>query len=158
MRIRAARAADAEEGSTLLRRSIEDLCRADHGDDPARIAAWTANKTAAMWLAWLDQADIRLFVAVDERRILGVGMIRTDGHIMLNYVLPEARFQGVSKAMIARLEAEAMKLGSECCTLETSETARRFYQGVGYAPAPDGGAAMRKPLGPLDSAQEGDGG
>ena len=158
MRIRAARAADAEEGSTLLRRSIEDLCRADHGDDPARIAAWTANKTAAMWLAWLDQADVRLFVAVEAGRMLAVGMIRTDGHIMLNYVLPEARFQGVSKAMIARLEAEATKLGSECCTLETSETARRFYLGAGYAPAPDGGAAMRKPLGPLDSAQEGDGG
>ena len=148
MEIRAAAASDAEAGSALLRRSITQLCHADHAGDPARIAAWTANKTAAMWLAWLDQPDIRFFVAVAAGRLTGVAMIRTDGHILLNYVLPEARFRGVSKALMARLEAEAVALGLECCTLETSETARRFYRDLGYAAAAD--ATMRKSLRPTE--------
>jgi GNAT superfamily N-acetyltransferase len=50
----------------------------------------------------------------------------------LNYVSPDARFRGVSKALMRGLEARALELGVEACTLESTGTARRFYLSMGY--------------------------
>jgi GNAT superfamily N-acetyltransferase len=54
------------------------------------------------------------------------------GKITLNYVSPEARFRGVSKALVLQLEAQARALGLSECTVETTQTALRFYQSLGY--------------------------
>ena len=54
------------------------------------------------------------------------------GEITLNYVSPDARFRGVSKALLAALEARARELGNDVCTLASTETARRFYLAAGY--------------------------
>ncbi len=45
---------------------------------------------------------------------------------------PEARFRGVSRALLAALEARARERGHEGCTLLSTETARRFYLANGY--------------------------
>jgi hypothetical protein len=45
MHIRDAVADDAPAACQVLRRSIVELCAADHGDDPAILAQWLANKT-----------------------------------------------------------------------------------------------------------------
>jgi hypothetical protein len=47
-------------------------------------------------------------------------------------VSPDARFAGVSKALLNRLEAKALELGNTTCTLTSTETARRFYLSAGY--------------------------
>ena len=49
-RVRAARLEDAEAAAHLLRRSIAELCQADHQDDPERLAGWLANKRPAVFL------------------------------------------------------------------------------------------------------------
>ena len=100
MEIRKATHSDAEEGSLVLRRSIEELCHADHGGDPAIIAGWISNKTPAMWRTWVDQDAAELYVATEAGLILGVGMMNAKGEIMLNYVSPDARLRGVSKALL----------------------------------------------------------
>jgi len=79
---------------------------------------------------WIDQ--IHVFLATDGSTILGVGAIKGSGEIMLNYVSPDARFRGVSKALMARLEAQASKVGIDLITVLSSETARRFYLAAGY--------------------------
>ena len=56
------------------------------------------------------------------------------GMITLNYVSPDARFQGVSKALLAALERTAAELGLKQCRLESTKTARRFYEAAGYRP------------------------
>lgn len=132
MEIRAGLDADADQASLVLRRSIEELCHADHGGDPAIIAGWVSNKTPAMWRAWVDQETISLYVAVDGDRILGVGMMDAKGGVMLNYVSPDDRFRGVSKALLGHMEAETCRLGVTKCILESSRTARAFYQAAGY--------------------------
>jgi GNAT superfamily N-acetyltransferase len=58
--------------------------------------------------------------------------MRDSGQITLNYVSPDARFRGVSKALMLRLEARARTLGLTECALETTQTALRFYQSLGY--------------------------
>jgi N-acetylglutamate synthase-like GNAT family acetyltransferase len=64
--------------------------------------------------------------------ILGVAAMNNSGKITLNYVSPDARFREVSTALMQRLEARARALGLRECVLETTQTALRFYQGLGY--------------------------
>ena len=63
---------------------------------------------------------------------MGVAAMNEAGKITLNYVLPEAQFRGVSKALVQQLEAHACALGLSECVLETTQTARRFYESLGY--------------------------
>jgi GNAT superfamily N-acetyltransferase len=149
MEIRTATHLDAEEGSLVLRRSIEELCHQDHGGDPAIIAGWIGNKTAAMWRAWVDQEATELYVATEAGRVLAVGMMDTKGEIMLNYVSPDARLRGISKALLGHMEGEARRLGVNECSLHSTKTARRFYQSAGYRCREDGsgdGDSMIKSL------------
>ena len=73
----------------VLRRSIQDLCRADHGDDPAVLAAWLGNKTPAQVAGWIAAPEGCLLVAEVGGMVCGVGSIGGDGRIGLNYVAPE---------------------------------------------------------------------
>ena len=116
----------------MLRRSIVELCSADHGDDPAILTRWLANKTPEIVASWIARPDNSVLVAVEENRILAVGSVTDAGAIDLNYVSPDARFRGISRAMIGALEARATARGNTRCTLVSTETARAFYRACGY--------------------------
>jgi GNAT superfamily N-acetyltransferase len=133
MEIRRATADDAEAACQVLRRSIAELCAADHRGDAGTLAAWLANKTPENLRRWT--ANQRLFVAAEDGAILGVAALSLAGEVTLNYVSPDARFRGVSKALVARLEEEAAALGLATLTLSSTATARRFYAAAGYAEA-----------------------
>ncbi len=55
-------------------------------------------------------------------------MVTDEGEILLNYVSPDARFRGVSRAMLAALESPAAERGARRRRLESTETAHRFYR------------------------------
>jgi hypothetical protein len=86
MDIRRARLSDAEAACAVHRRSIIELCVADHGDDPAVLAAWLASKTTENVRAWIARPDNNLFVAEEGSAILAVGCVTDAGEISLNYV------------------------------------------------------------------------
>lgn len=132
MKIRDALPEDATGACTVLRRSIEELCATDHRNDPDVVARWVANKTPENFRAWLTRSGYSVFVASDSRGILAVGSVTDAGEIELNYVSPDARFRGVSKAMLQALEIRAAERGNRQCTLTSTETARRFYLSNGY--------------------------
>ena len=133
MEIRDAVAEDAPAACQVMRRSIVELCVADHHNDPAILARWLSNKTPEIFLSWLAQPANSLLVAVEGGSILAVGAVIDAGEINLNYVSPDARFRGVSRAMLGALEDRAVERGNIRCTLASTETARRFYQAAGYA-------------------------
>ena len=152
--VRPARRDDAAAAARVMRASIRRLCSADHGDDARRIAAWCANKTAAEFRRWLDDAATRVFVAELDGRIAAVGAVSTRGEVLLNYVDPRARFRGVSAGLLERLEAELASLGHAEARLDSTATAHRFYLERGWRDAgarvsSRGGAGqpMRKPIG-----------
>ncbi len=116
----------------MLRRSIIELCEADHGNDPQFLSRWLANKTPENVAAWIADAGNFVYVAVDGGRIAGVAAMTRAGLVTLNYVSPDARFRGVSKALLAELERKAAELGLAQCSLESTKTARRFYEAAGY--------------------------
>jgi GNAT superfamily N-acetyltransferase len=139
VKIRKATSEDAGPASLVARRSIVELCVRDHENDPAILQSWLANKTPEKFREWAAAADDFCCVAEgDGGAILGVAYLARSGEIKLNYVSPEARFRGVSSALIAAIEAEAMRWGLIRITLKSTATAHRFYQERGYK---DEGAA-----------------
>lgn len=131
MDTRRARIDDAAEACFIIRRSISELCYLDHGGDEKLLAKWLSNKTIENVRKWILQCHF--FVVEEAGKILGVGAMDASGKMTLNYVLPDARFRGVSKALVLCMEYQARTLGIEECSLDTTQTALRFYQGLGYA-------------------------
>lgn len=130
--VRRAEPDDIAAMSRVLTASIVELCAADHGNDPAAIAAWTRNKTPEGVAAMLDNPNLLMFVAEEAGVIGAVGAVTRTGEIALNYVAPDMRFLGLSKALLARLETELSALGFAEGQLEATMTARRFYERAGW--------------------------
>ena len=129
---REARDSDAPKMARVLRDSIRQLCVEDHGGGERPLQEWLANKTDESVRLWLKNPANVLLVAEADSEIAAVGGLQKDGHVILNYVAPGFRFQGISKGMMAELERRALQLGIDALTLESTVTARRFYLALGY--------------------------
>jgi N-acetylglutamate synthase-like GNAT family acetyltransferase len=123
---------DAAATCAVIRRSIVELCHLDHGGDDAFLARWLANKTVENVERWITQRR-HFLVAEEDGTILGAAAMLESGKIILNYVSPDARFRGVSKALMQGLEDRASADGIAECCVESSQTALAFYQALGYA-------------------------
>ena len=55
MEIRDAVAEDAHAACRVLRRSIAELCHADHRNDPAILSRWLGNKTPEFFMSWISR-------------------------------------------------------------------------------------------------------
>jgi GNAT superfamily N-acetyltransferase len=132
MEIRDARVEDAEAACLVMRRSIAELCEADHKNDGTILERWLGNKTPEIFASWISQSGNSLLVAVQDNNILAVGSVTDTGEITLNYVSPDVRFRGISRALLQALEARARERGNTRCTLTSTETALRFYRSNGY--------------------------
>ena len=122
--------------SAVLMASIAELCSLDHGNDPAAIATWTANKTPDGVSAMLRNPQAELFVAEHDGAIAAVGCILGGREVGLNYVHPSHRFAGVSRALLAAMETVMQARGTTHAILESTATAHRFYLAQGWV---DGG-------------------
>ena len=63
MDIRDANPSDAAAACEVLRRSISELCVADHGNDPTFLQRWLSNKTPAIVTSWIQQSDNSLLAS-----------------------------------------------------------------------------------------------
>ena len=141
--VRDAVAEDASAVCDVLKRSILELCVADHRNDPAILARWLRNKTPENVLAEIMLPGNHMLLAVNGAAVLGVGLVSDAGEIGLNYVAPEARFRGISREIMHALETRARERGNTRCTLTSTETARHFYLSGGYTQ--EGEALLRFP-------------
>ena len=132
MFIRQALITDAEHISLVLHKSIRELCVLDHGQDPLTIDQWLDNKKPENVRSWIEAPSQRILVAENEGGIIGVGGVSHAGKITLNYVSPNARFQGVSKSILTALETYSREAGNIACTLLSTRTAHPFYTSAGY--------------------------
>lgn len=132
MEVRPASVEDAETICSVVRRSISEICTLDHREDPTILGLWLANKTPETVARWLASPSNRIFVAVDGPAVLAAGCLNVTGEVTLNYVAPEARFRGASRALLAAMEACARGLGFTEVKLSSTATALRFYRDGGY--------------------------
>ena len=65
MKVRAAVPEDAAAACQVMRRSIAELCVADHRNDPAITERWLSNKTPEIFKSWI-RPDNSLLVAVER--------------------------------------------------------------------------------------------
>ncbi len=155
MQIRPATPEDAEAALALVRRSIVELCKQDHQGDRLTLEGWLANKSLKNMQTWISLPGSVVTVAEREGRLAGVGAFTAAGDLILLYVNPEDRFQGVSKALLADIEARAKEMKVPRLVLTTSVTARPFFLARGYQieeqatdifDTDDEGCEMRKEL------------
>src|ERR1700722_11953166 len=132
MMIRDAVSEDAAAACEVMRRSIAELCAPDHRNDPEFLQRWLSNKTPDIFKSWIRSGNV-LLVAVEGASIVAVGGVTDAGEITLNYVSPDARFRGVSTAMLDALERRARERGNRRCRLNSTQTALRFYLARGYS-------------------------
>jgi GNAT superfamily N-acetyltransferase len=130
--VRRATRADADAMSDVLVASITALCIEDHENRPETVARWLANKTSEGVRKMFGNAHAALFVAEVDGAIAAVGCIFDSREIALNYVSPEHRFIGVSKALLQAMEGA---LGPGEATLTSTMTAHRFYRRTGWVDA-----------------------
>jgi len=143
LEIRIAVPADAEAACTVLRRSIAECCVQDHQGDPTVLDAWLGNKTPAMVLNWFSSPTNFSLVAVSEGVIVGVALLTGAGKLALCYLLPEARGQGVGKALLARMEEQACSWGVKALQLHSTAAGQEFFIRCGYTDA----GKVRSPYG-----------
>lgn len=152
--VRPAEQKDVAGISETLTRSIVELCKLDHQDDPKHVKYWLDGKTPEGVAAWLTSESSHLRVTDHDGNIGAVGCFLDDGTISLLYVSPDAQGQGHSAAILAVMEAELAKRDLTEAKLISTLTAQKFYEHHGWQP--DGplrtcyttdGQPMRKRLG-----------
>lgn len=133
MLVRCAEDSDAGPAAEVARQSVAELCKADYRGDPQVLARWLANKTLEDFRRWIGSADRSVCLAVrEDGRLAAVGMVAWRGEILLNYVAPEARFFGASKALVAHMEGRLRARGAGRVALLSTHVARRFCRSLGY--------------------------
>ena len=64
---------DAQSACEVVRRSISELCAADHGNDPIILSQWLKNKTPGDVASWIAHPANSVLVAVEHGTILWRG-------------------------------------------------------------------------------------
>ena len=130
--LRLAQPADAEPACALVRRSIVELCKLDHGGDPLTLEGWLCNKTPQNMEYWITTPGTTCFIAEVGGAMAGVGVVMDHGEVLLAYVAPEFRFRGVTKTLLARMEVHARAQHADRMSLTTTDTAYPFFLAQGY--------------------------
>jgi len=130
--VRQAQAEDADAAVGVVRRSITELCAADHHGDADTLARWLANKTPQKFLEWIANPDNFCVIAEVGSSLTGVGLLHRSGEIRLFYLDPAAQRQGIGSAIHRALEDHAREWGLRILTLDSTALAGAFYEHSGY--------------------------
>ena len=132
--LRQAQPGDAELACALVRRSILELCKLDHGNDPLTLEGWLCNKTPQNMQFWITTPGTTCFIAEIGGELAGVGVVTDYGEVLLAYVAPEFRFRGVTSTLLEEMEGHAKAQHADRMSLTTTDTARAFFMARGYSP------------------------
>lgn len=130
--IRIAAPEDAPAACAVLRRSIEECCALDHQNKRHILDAWLGNKTAQNVALWFSSPSNYALVAHSDGELVGVALLTQAGKLSLCYVLPEVLHRGVGKALLADIEAQARRWDISVLRLNSTASARQFYERNGY--------------------------
>ena len=130
--VRQATLKDAEVAVQVVRQSIEQLCTADHRNDPATLTRWLTNKTPEHFHSWIASPDNFCVVAEMDGRLSGVGLLQRGGEIQLFYLAPGTQHRSMGRAIHAALETQAHAWGLRELHLDSTAMARSFYEALGY--------------------------
>jgi putative acetyltransferase len=128
VQIRPYRPEDAATVVTLFRDTIRRVNIRDYS--PEQVLAWAPNEIAQ---SWIDKLARRFtLVAVRDGQMVGFGDLEADDRLGHLYTHADYQRRGVGRALLAALEAEAMRRGCDVIRTEASITAKPFFERQGY--------------------------
>ena len=143
LRIRQFQNKDAREVAALISNTIFTINSKDYSHEYLETIAamYTPEKLEK------NSLEKKIFVAEIEDKIVGTATIRED-YISCVFVLPEYIGKGVGKLLMETVENEALQQGLRSVYLDSSTTARTFYESLGYEvdTVKEGTIAMHKNL------------
>ena len=130
--IRQAEVSDAREFCNVVRTSIIELCELDHRGVESCLAEWLENKTVEYCEVWINDENSNSFVSLVNGKVVGVSHIGHNGHLFLCYILPSVKGSGLGGQLLLVAEDSVKNIGLSELTLESTVTAKGFYEHHGY--------------------------
>jgi len=121
------------EDTPILIDLFKDTVRRVNSRDytPEQVRAWAPDEVdPARWAVLIDRHTV---VAEADDRVVGFTDLESDGHIDRFFVHADFQGQGVGRAMLTEVVAEAVRLGVYRLYAEVSITARPFFGRHGFA-------------------------
>lgn len=129
MKLRDAALSEALQLAELHRRSVLELAAEYYSKE--QLDAWV--KGIAPDNYYQPILEGRLTVVEADGRIAGFSIVGPEpGRLGLLYVSPDFARQGVGKLLVEKIEAEALDLGLELISLDSSLNALAFYEKLGF--------------------------
>lgn len=131
MKIKTPTINDAENISTLLRDNFRDVNSADY--KPEHIQAWIDLDSPERIKEVIENKDVRSFLALDQDEIVGFLALSTQEAVLNSlYVKPSKTGQGIGSELLEFAEDLLKSHKKAQITLNSSKTAKKFYQKRGY--------------------------
>lgn len=122
----------AHEICDVIRQSIENLCVADHKNDPKTLDSWLSNKTPENCKLWIENEQGKSFVAIASGAPVGIVTIGKNGYIYLCYMRPDKVGEGLGKQLIVACINQALAWGLKEMKVDSTHTAKEFYESQGF--------------------------
>ncbi|MVF14975.1 GNAT family N-acetyltransferase [Ketobacter sp. MCCC 1A13808] len=132
-----ARVEHAQIVCEVIRDSITRLCVKDHQNNQCILDAWLSNKTPENCETWIKSQASKSFVVIEDETPIGISIIGNNGYIYLCYMHPEKVGLGFGKQLILACENHATLLGLERLKVDSSLTAKKFYEAQGFVRSGD---------------------
>lgn len=129
MEIRRVRSSETGSIWRLLHDTVHRINQADYSAD--ELVVWAPDEyDEPHWVSRFIRT--RPLVATEGRELLGFAELSEDGRIDLFYVHHEHQGEGIGRALMQRLRAEAASSGLSKLYCEASITARPFFERMGF--------------------------
>lgn len=134
-KIRFARAGEEAAIHNAHMRSIREVCVKDHGEE---IRGWGYRPLGDRWVEAIKRGEV--WVVEGDGQVNGVGYLRVfekdgviSGHLHALYLTPEVIGKGIGFELAQIMLSRAKQAGVQSITLESSITAKNFYERLGFA-------------------------
>lgn len=129
MEIRKIRSGETGSIWRLFHETVHLINQADYSE--SELAVWAPDEyDEPRWVSRFIRT--RPLVAMEGKRLLGFAELSEDGRIDLFYVHHAHQGEGIGRALMQRLKAEAASRSLSRLYCEASITARPFFEAMGF--------------------------
>ncbi len=122
----------AIQACDILIRSIQQVCMPYYNFDTEIEKEWLSNKTPENVKQWVTSPNNIGLVAIDtNKNVVGFILATRSGHILLNYIEPQLRGQGIGHALYCEIEQALIRHGVKTITADSTLGAQSFYESQG---------------------------
>ena len=123
---------EANEITSVLRRSILELCGPDYNNDQTILEEWVENKTEENIKSWIESENTIAVTGYLNSSVVGFGLASLKGEVLLMYVLPEQKGKGYGASIYRSIETQLKTQNVNRVIAYSTITAKAFYHKMGF--------------------------